>query len=261
MSSFDQIPGELLNRIARFGRLYLLETVTSTNDYAFSLAEKQEPAIVVAKQQTRGRGRFRRRWFADENSLIFSLLLFPELNQLSLPRSPAIITQIAGLALCQAIENLPITIDAKPLSKPMLRWPNDILLEGKKAAGILCEQRGKALVLGVGVNVNQSTIPQSLPEATSLFLFYNQKLDRLQLLELFLNSFFSLLTKLVSNTNAVWNEVRTRSVIIHHRVEIKTLWRRHLGTVIDIDDEGRVILRTDSGKLAVFSAGQVHQLR
>lgn len=261
MASFDQVPGELLNRIARFGRLYLLETVASTNDYAFSLAEKQEPAIVVAKQQTRGRGRFRRRWFADENSLIFSLLLFPESNPPSLPRSPATITQLAGLALCQVIENLPLTTDSRPLAKPMLRWPNDVLLKEKKVAGILCEQRRKALVLGVGVNVNQSIIPQNLPDATSLFLFYHQKFDQLQLLELFLNNIFSILTKLDSDPKTIWDEIRAHSAILNHRVEIKTLWRRHLGTVIDIDDEGRLILRTDSGKLVVFSAGQVRQLR
>lgn len=261
MASFDQVPGELLNRIARFGRLYLLETVTSTNDYAFSLAEKQEPAIVVAKQQTRGRGRFRRRWFADENSLIFSLLLFPESNPPTLPRSPATITQLAGLALCQVIENLPLTTNSRPLPKPMLRWPNDVLLEGKKVAGILCEQRRKALVLGVGVNVNQSIIPQNLPDATSLFLSYHQKFDQLQLLELFLNNIFSILTKLGSDTKTIWDEIRTHSAILNHRVEIKTLLRCHLGMMIDIDDEGRLILRTDSGKLVVFSAGQVRQLR
>ncbi|NPV13719.1 biotin--[acetyl-CoA-carboxylase] ligase [candidate division WOR-3 bacterium] len=261
MASPEQIPGELLNRIARFGRLYLLETVTSTNDYAFSLAGKKEPAIIVAQKQTKGRGRFRRRWFADENSLTFSLLLFPQINQSTLSFSPAAITQIAGLALCQTIETLPLNADTHSLPKPTLRWPNDVLLDAKKVAGILCEQRNQALVLGVGVNVNQTSIPENLPEATSLFLIYHQPIDRMVLLEKFLTNLFTLLEKLQHDRKTIWDEVRSRSAIIHHRVEIKTLLRRYVGTVIDIDDEGRVILRTDSGKLALFSAGQVRQLR
>ncbi|MCL6465607.1 MAG: biotin--[acetyl-CoA-carboxylase] ligase [candidate division WOR-3 bacterium] len=261
MATPEQIPGELLNRIARFGRLYLLDTVTSTNDFAFSLADKKEPAIVVAQKQTKGRGRFRRHWFADENSLTFSLLLFPAINSSAPDFSTAAITQIAGLALCQAVETLFITNPAQSLPKPMLRWPNDVLLEGKKVAGILCEQRNQALVIGVGVNVNQPTIPENLPDATSLFLVYHQLTDRMTLLENFLTNLFSLLKKVTQDRKVIWDEVRSRSAILHHRVEIKTLLRRYVGTVIDIDDAGRIILRTDSGKLTLFSAGQVRQLR
>ncbi len=263
MSAFKPIPRELLNRIARFGRLYLLDVVPSTNDYAFSLANRQEPAIVVARKQTKGRGRFHRRWFGDEDSLLFSLLLF--LGK-ELP-SPASITQFAGLALCRVIDRLTKLSPGKSEREektpiPLLRWPNDLLINGKKVAGILCEQRRDAVVIGIGINVNQSLFPENLPEASSLFLIYNQKFDHLVLLEAFLTDFFSCTEQFKKGeTLPLWQEIKDRSAILHHRVEIRTLLRRHIGTVIDIDDEGRLVLRTDSGKLAVFNVGQVKQLR
>ncbi|MEN9979252.1 MAG: biotin--[acetyl-CoA-carboxylase] ligase [candidate division WOR-3 bacterium] len=254
MAAEQTIAGELLARLTRFGRVYLLDTVGSTNDYAFSLAARKEPAVVVARRQTKGRGRFRRRWFADEDSLIFSLLLFTESG---FPQ-PAAVTQIAGLALCRAIE-LGIQT-AKPPA--MLRWPNDVVISNKKVAGILCEQRGQAVVVGVGVNVNQRQLPENLPEAGSLFSVYGQACDKMRLLDLFLEEFSQLLTQMKKgNSQPVWEEIRQRSAVINHRVEVKTLLRRHLGTVIDIDDEGRIVLRSDSGRLVVLSSGQVRQLR
>ncbi|MEO0071053.1 MAG: biotin--[acetyl-CoA-carboxylase] ligase [candidate division WOR-3 bacterium] len=262
MNTHQTIPGELLNRIARFGRLYLLDTVSSTNDYAFGLAtpgprREQEPAIVVARKQTKGRGRFRRHWFGDEESLLFSILLFLEKN-ISSPNS---ITQFAGLALCRAIERLAGSALCEK-SPPLLRWPNDLIVDGKKVAGILCEQRRNAVVVGIGINVNQSLLPENLPEASSLFLTFHQKFDRMVLLEAFLTDFFNCLDLLKKcETTTLWAEIKNRSAIIHHRVEIRTLFRKYIGTVIDIDDSGRIVLRTDSGKLAIFNAGQVKQLR
>ncbi|MGQ9707625.1 MAG: biotin--[acetyl-CoA-carboxylase] ligase [bacterium] len=254
MTEQEMVASELLNRLARYGRVYLLDSVPSTNDYALSLARRKEPAIIVARRQTKGRGRFRRRWFADENSLIFSLLFFPGTN---FP-SPAILTQIAGLALCRAIE----TITGTGQPAPLLRWPNDVLINERKVAGILCEQRKDAIIIGVGVNLNQAALPENLSEASSLFLAYGNQFDRFSILDIFLPEFFNSV-ELVAKGNAVpvWDEIKRRSAILHHRVEIRTLLHRVIGTVIDIDDAGRIILRTDSGRLMVFNAGQVRQLR
>ncbi len=257
MENPEQIPGELLNRIANFGRVYLLDTVSSTNDYAFNLAkEKQEPAVIIARRQTKGRGRFRRHWFADKDSLTFSVLFFSE------PRSfsPARITQIAGLALCRAIK-INLGQDNTGVPHPLIRWPNDILITGKKVAGILCEQRRNAMVVGVGVNINQTSLPENLPEAGSLRIAYNRPFDRFVLINAFLTEFFSCLERLQKGDPTLWAEIRDRSAILHHRVEIRTLLQRHVGTVIDIDDEGRIVLRTDAGKLTLFNVGQVKQLR
>ncbi len=250
----DLIPGELLSRLTRLGRVYVLDTVGSTNDYAFNLAERKEPAIVVARRQTKGRGRFRRHWFADDDSLTFSVLFFPAAGL----SSPASITQVAGLVLAKAIEVAVGTNEPRAL----LRWPNDVLIKGKKVAGVLCERRKDAIVVGVGVNVNQEILPESLPEAGSLFLVYGKKVDQFRILDLFLPDFFATLEMVIKGEGQrIWDEIKNRSAVLHHRVEIRTMLRKFVGTVIDIDDEGRIVLRGDSGKITVFSVGQVKQLR
>ncbi|MEO0085483.1 MAG: biotin--[acetyl-CoA-carboxylase] ligase [candidate division WOR-3 bacterium] len=251
MNDAPSIPGDLLSRLAQFGRLHVLDTVTSTNDHAFSLADSREPAIVVARRQTKGRGRFRRRWFGDDDSLLFSLLLF------SSPGSPELagLTQLAGLGLCIAVER------ATGL-KPQIRWPNDITIDGKKLAGILCESRRDAVVVGVGVNVNQSAFPETLKETVSLRLATGRTWDKFVLLEAFITEFTLWLDRARKGENQAWlSAVKDRSAILLHRVEVKSFLRRHVGTVIDLDAEGRILLRLDSGRLVLLSVGQVRRLR
>jgi len=254
MSDARQISGELLARLARFGRVYLLDTVTSTNDYAFSVAERHEPAVVLAQNQTRPRGRFRRHWHADENSLCFSLLLF-----LGDPEDPQLpqLTQFVGLAVCHAVEQV-TGLRAK------IRWPNDIIVEDHKVCGILCEQRKEAIVLGIGLNVNQPGFPEELelPEAGSLRMAANREFERLELLDAILTWFFRILDRARNEeVPQLLSEIKARSSILHRRVEIRTLLRRHIGTVVDIDVEGRVVLRTTSGRLTVISAGQARGIQ
>ncbi|MEO0080547.1 MAG: biotin--[acetyl-CoA-carboxylase] ligase [candidate division WOR-3 bacterium] len=251
----QELSGETLSRLARFGRIYLLDSVTSTNDYCFTLASQNEPAVVVARTQTRGRGRFRRQWFATEESLTFSVLLFAEETASWL----AGLTQFAGLALSRAIERVAGI-------KPLLRWPNDILFQGKKLAGILCESKRakahRAVVIGVGVNVNQTMFPEELPEAGSLRMATGVEHDRFQLLETFLEELFAILERLQrGDVGPLVSEVKDRSAVLHRRVEIRGFLRRHVGTVIDLDAEGRLLLRTDSGRLILLHAGQVTRLR
>lgn len=251
MATETPIPGELLNRIAAYARLHLLDTVPSTNDYALNLAGSREPAVVVARQQTRGRGRFRRRWFADEDSLIFSLLIFPAPGA----AQASGLTQISGLALCRAIEELTGL-------KPQIRWPNDIMLQNRKLAGILCEGRRDAVAIGVGVNVNQQSFPDSVPEAGSIRLATGRAWDRIELLERFLADLFRSLDQLrTSGFTGLLDAIKQRSLVINRRVEVRTALRRRVGTVLDLDAEGRIVLRTDSGRLEVLNAGQVRHLR
>jgi BirA family biotin operon repressor/biotin-[acetyl-CoA-carboxylase] ligase len=251
MAETQIIPGELLSRLARYGRVHLLDTVTSTNDYALTLLEPREPAIVVARQQTKGRGRFRRHWFADEDSLVFSLLLFPDAS--ALPVSA--VTQLAGLALSNAIDSLTGL-------KTTIRWPNDVLHRDRKVAGILCEGKRGAVVIGVGVNVNQTAFPETLPEAASLRQASGHAIDALRLLEAFLAEMFRLTDEATrGGIVQLLPDIKARSAIMHRRVEVRTMFLRHVGTVIDLDAEGRIVLRTDSGRLEVLNAGQVRQLR
>ena len=134
-----------------------LESVTSTNDLALAWAEDGAPdgALVIADTQTAGRGRMTRRWLTPPHSaLALSLVLRPNPQEAA---RLALFSPLGGLALSTALEeqfNL----------QPQIKWPNDVLLDGKKTAGILAEsvwQDGsvQAVVLGIGVNVSPLSVP------------------------------------------------------------------------------------------------------
>jgi BirA family biotin operon repressor/biotin-[acetyl-CoA-carboxylase] ligase len=250
-----EIPGELLARLARFGRVHLREQVDSTNDYAFGLADRRETALVVARRQSAGRGRFRRRWYSDDSSLTFSLLIFPAAEDPPLP--PGQLTLLAGLAICCAVEE---TTGARP----GIRWPNDVMLDEKKVAGILCEQRKDALVIGVGINVNQPGFPEDedLAEAGSIRLATGREIEKLELLDVILRRLLAIIERVrQGELPALMEEFKSRSAVLHRRVEAKTLFRRHIGTVVDIDAEGRLVIRRGDGGIVTVNSGQVRRLR
>ncbi|MFO7650523.1 MAG: biotin--[acetyl-CoA-carboxylase] ligase [bacterium] len=249
MQEPQPLPGPALTRLARFGRVHLLDTVTSTNDRAFELASSREPALVVARRQTKGRGRFRREWFSDEGSLTFSLLQFP-----TDPAQLDAITNVIGLALARALATATGV-------EPRIRWPNDITVKDRKLCGILCERRRDAVAIGVGLNVNQAAFPEDLPDAVSLFQLTGRSFVGLELLDPILDEYTALMASVAENgTEKLMQEVKQRSSVLHRRVEVSTLLRRHVGTVVDIDGAGRIVLRADNGRIVVLSSGQARRL-
>lgn len=248
----EDVPGDLLQRLSGFARVHLLDTCPSTNDYAFSISREQQPAIVVCRTQTKGRGRFRRHWYSDSDSLAFSVLLVARQGE-NTTRSK--LTSLSGLAVCLAVEELTGL-------KPLIRWPNDVVIHEDKLAGILCEQRKNAVAVGVGINVNQTSFPEDIPKAGSLRLATGRKWNKFELLERAVTRLFGLLSDATAGEdNHLLEAIRQRSSVLHHRVEVQTLFRRHAGTVIDLDAEGRLVLRTTSGRLMVVDSGQARRLR
>lgn len=247
-----EVSGDRLAGIARYGSVHLLDEVGSTNDYALGLSSKGTAAVVVARSQTKGRGRFRRHWFSDDNSLTASLLLFT--NVPDFPR-PSFLVHLAGLALARAVEQTAAVAT-------QIRWPNDVTIAEKKLAGILCEGRRNAVAVGMGLNLNQESFPEYLPDAVSLRMAAGRECDKFYLLENFIREMFAGIEKAgKGESSEVLADIKQRSSIMHRRVEVQTLLRKHVGTVIDLDAEGRVVLRTDSGRLAVLGAGDVRRLR
>ena len=247
-----EVSGDRLAGLARYGSVHLLDEVVSTNDYALSLAGKQATAIVVARRQTKGRGRFRRQWFSNDDSLTASLLLFT--NVPDFPH-PSRLVHLAGLALARAVEQ------TAGLAT-QIRWPNDVMTGDKKLAGILCEGRRNAVAVGIGLNLNQESLPEDLPDAVSLNIATGKRWDKFYLLENFLREMFTTTEQAGKGDSAqVLADIKKRSAIVHRRVEVQTLLRKHVGTVVDLDAEGRIVLRTDSGRLVVLSAGDVRRLR
>lgn len=156
----------------RLGRRVLVyDCVDSTNSRAaaWAMDPRHDGLAFLAGQQTAGRGRQGRSWHCPPGSgVLLSLLLFPPPTL----RRPALLTAWATVSVCK-------TIQAGTGLEPRIKWPNDILVEGRKVCGILIEQ-GKATVVGIGLNLNQTTddfLASGLPEAASLFQVTGRKFD------------------------------------------------------------------------------------
>jgi BirA family transcriptional regulator, biotin operon repressor / biotin---[acetyl-CoA-carboxylase] ligase len=173
---FDSLePEAVLPRLrGRFGREYAyVESTPSTQ--LLVRPDAPEGAIAVAGEQTAGRGRLGRRWLAPAGtSLLCSVQLRPEVSPERLPE----LTGVAAHACAKAIA----TVTGL---QPELKFPNDLLLGGRKVAGILAEARESRVVLGVGVNVNvkEDDLPTEVDRpATSLLVESGRKIDRAGLL-------------------------------------------------------------------------------
>ena len=165
-------PGSVLPRLrGRFGRPYVYVEVCPSTQRLLT-EEHSEGAVALTEEQTEGRGRLGRRWLSPPGvSLLFSVLLEPDVETARLPE----LTVVAGEACAAAIA-------AVTGLAPEIKLPNDILVGGRKTAGILAEARDGRVVLGIGVNVN---VPrQDLPEATATSLLVEQgvEIDRAELL-------------------------------------------------------------------------------
>lgn len=159
--------------------LHFYQDTSSTNVQAFRLAEEGAPegTVVIADSQTQGKGRLRRQWFSPPGANLYvSVVLRPALTA----AAAAPLTIMAGVAVAAALSSFCLT----PLQ---LKWPNDVLLNQRKVAGILMEMktRGKGVqfvVLGVGVNINMKKaeiLPLLAPIATSLCIEAGREFSRL----------------------------------------------------------------------------------
>lgn len=158
----------------RFGNPYLYVDVCPSTQRLLG-DEHSEGAVAVTEEQTEGRGRLGRRWLSPPGvSLLFSILLEPPVESSRLPE----LSLVAGEACAEAIATVTELT-------PEIKLPNDILIEGRKAAGILAESREGRVVLGIGVNVNvrAEDLPSDVDRpATSLLVETGHSVDRVELL-------------------------------------------------------------------------------
>ena len=221
----------------------------STNSRAAEGAEKGAPhaTIVCADAQTGGRGRFDRRWESPPGvNLYLSLLLRPPVE----PRRAPQLTLVAAVALAKAVEEVG-KIPAR------LKWPNDLCVAGKKAAGILAEMstdadRLRHVVIGIGLNVNsdKSHFPGLLSRsATSLRLATGRTFRRAEVLARFLDHFAESYRDFLSGGMAVllpeWNR---RSLLTGKRVMVRLPDGEIWGTAKGVDEEGMLLFRADGAK-------------
>jgi BirA family biotin operon repressor/biotin-[acetyl-CoA-carboxylase] ligase len=248
-----------LGRTKVIGRdIRVFEETTSTNDVVEKLARDgvREGVVVFAESQTRGRGRLGRKWVSPpRKGLWFSVLLRPQIR-------PAAVTQLtiaAATALFRAIR-------AQTGITAAIKWPNDIMIHGKKAAGILTELSAeldevKYVILGMGVDVNLgvSELPAELRKlATSLKIESGVHQNRAALAVKILQELDRDYDRICSGRfEAVANEWEEHCSTIGHRVVIHIGDRKVQGCAESLDTDGALLLRTQHGRLERIIGGDV----
>jgi BirA family transcriptional regulator, biotin operon repressor / biotin---[acetyl-CoA-carboxylase] ligase len=240
--------------------LHWYEEIGSTNDRAKELAEAgaEHGEVVIAERQTAGRGRRGRPWISPaRKNLYFSVVLRPDLP----PARAAELTLVASLAVCDALRQADVAAGIK--------WPNDVLVSGRKIAGVLTElaaepDRVHWVVVGVGVNVNATAEdfpPELRPEATSVLLERGSAAPRALFAAACLTALEAWIDRHAEEGfGAVRDGWRARSVTLGREVVVRADDREIVGTAEDIDDQGALLVRDAQGLQRIL-AGDVALLR
>lgn len=232
--------------------------VDSTNEWAKELAMygAQEGTGVIAETQTRGRGRLGREWISPTGGLWFSLILRPKLR----PAEAVKLTFVAGLAVAEALREM-FGLDVET------KWPNDVLVNGKKICGILIEMNTTGetvnfVVVGVGVNANfevekvfqeelirvTTSLESELGRKVRLEELFRSLLERLEnLYELFIKEGF----------NPVLEEWKGYAGFLGRRVEVTSPTERFGGLALDVDQDGALVIRLKEERVQRVFVGDV----
>jgi BirA family biotin operon repressor/biotin-[acetyl-CoA-carboxylase] ligase len=236
----------------------VFQKTNSTNDVVEKLARDgvKEGAVVFAESQSRGRGRLGRQWISPaRKGLWFSVLLRPDLR----PQAATQLTVAAATALLRAIR------DVTGMA-PEIKWPNDLLLRGRKVAGVLTELSAELdhinhLILGIGVNVNQATTdfpPDLRQTATSLKLEASRSIPRAELAAAILREldrdYAQVRAQRFARLAAEWE---SHCATLGRRVSIQIGQRVLQGCAEALDDDGALLLRTQHGHLERIIGGDV----
>lgn len=238
-------------------RIIFLHKTGSTNDFAKELATHgaAEGTVVIAEEQTAGRGRLGRNWFSPKGGLYLSITLKPKLKA-----SEAVkLVYVAGLAVAEALHELYGL-------KTETKWPNDVLVDGKKICGILTEmstsgEKVNFAILGIGINANVSlrAFPKELQtHVTSL----KNELDGKIILE---ELFRVVLEKLEENYASFLKEGfvsilekwKSYASFLGKSVEVTDATQKFHGLALDVDHEGALIIRLEDGTVKRIFSGDV----
>lgn len=254
-SKSDISPETVSQRLStRFvGRNFLYyPSVTSTMDVARKVAGEgaEEGTVIVADEQTVGRARLGRTWINPPGVLAVSIILRPEMSQLIR------LSMIASLATSRCIEK------ATGL-KTAIKWPNDVLVNGKKISGILLESalRGQSVdwaVVGIGINVNfdPKTYPEIADIATSLCVELGKEVSQLSILIHLLEEIERLYLALREGV-PVYQEWRSKLETLGKVVNVKTGTDIERGLAESVDEDGALMLRRSDGTATRILAGEV----
>ncbi len=241
------------------GEIIYYETVGSTNNLVSKLAKQGAPdlTLIFANQQTKGRGRSGRTWFTPPDSAIaFSLLLKPTNSIVN--KGLSLISGLGALAVCDSLSNL-YNLQAE------IKWPNDVLIGGKKVCGVLVETNWagndlEAVILGIGINTAAESVPSSTQlnfPATSVEDITQFPIDRLFLLK-------EIITRVIFWKDKIHNPEFISSWEQHlafQDTKVQIISKNtvvHKGQIIGLDKLGRLILRKQNNEDVSINVGEIH---
>ncbi len=236
-------------------RVIYYERVASTNDIAKQRADAGEPegTVVLADEQTAGRGRLGRAWIAPpDSSILMSMIFRPHLA----PHQIARVTMAVALGACDGIR-VATGLDAR------IKWPNDILLRGKKCGGILAESEMQGdevefLIVGLGLNVNfgAALIAGISSDATTIADELGKPMARAPLAQAILRAIEQYYLRLRAGEN-LRDEFAARLATLKRRVRAEAPWGPEEGVAEDVDDDGALLVRRADGSPVRLIAGDV----
>ncbi len=229
-----------------------LKETDSTNEEAKRLSQSQTKNgfLIVAENQTKGKGRLGNSWsHSYKANLSFSIVLKPNF----LPNDITSLTLITGMAICKAFRKLGISA--------FLKWPNDIIINGKKAVGILTEisceiERINYVIVGIGININEKNFSEELKEkATSLFIETGKEFKRIDILNSVLLEFEEIYGSFTEHGSFEPFLKEYESLCLNIGKKIKAISKQGTiyGTAAGVSDKGELIIKSDDNNISIVS--------
>jgi BirA family biotin operon repressor/biotin-[acetyl-CoA-carboxylase] ligase len=263
--SLTDTPDRLYAHEIRFGlptrtvgsNVHAFDITDSTNLRADEFARQNAPegTLVVCEMQSAGKGRLNRQWYSPRHTGIYaSLVLRPKVDPASTP-GISLLMAAAVVTAVRELTDLPAQI----------KWPNDVLIGGRKSAGILADLTAESarvsyLILGLGVNVNQSESdfpPEIAEKATSIRLETGRPLNRVRLLQHILMDFEKRYFNFLANgLVAELPTLKALSSVLSKRIRFEHQGARMEGTAMDIDANGLLVVDVD-GRIMNLTAGEI----
>ncbi|MGL4651904.1 biotin--[acetyl-CoA-carboxylase] ligase [Cetobacterium sp.] len=248
---------EIKKNLKYCNEIIIKNSLDSTNNYGKSLLieNPSHGTTIIANEQTNGRGRKGRYFFSPKDTGIYmSIILKPELISLDNPLKVTIATAVA----------LTKSIDELCNKNTLIKWVNDIYIDGKKIAGILTEattdfESGtiQNIIIGIGINFNTSIFPEELlPIARSIFSKEDYSVNRNELIARIINEIMDIIGDL--NNENIIKKYREKSFLIGRDIVFYEKENEVFAKVLDINEDGYLLVETTSGSKKTLSAGEVN---
>jgi BirA family biotin operon repressor/biotin-[acetyl-CoA-carboxylase] ligase len=244
----DKIKANLKTRT--IGReILVFSSTASTNDIAAEYAKNKNNngLVVLTEHQTAGRGRTGNKWLSAKSQSVLCSILLTKTGL-----NPELMSLTSAVATAEAVSN-----------QAKIKWPNDIILNGKKIAGILLESKqnngATAYIIGIGINCHQTrdSFPAQLQHiATSLDIETNTACDRISLIKRLLTSMEHWLKIAEKNPQKIIDQWQTLNILLGHRITLIFNDKKFTGNCIGVDPDKGLALQLDRGGVRMFNASQ-----